>query len=51
MDETDNRMVRYDLWCDKCKHKTINENDEPCEECLSNPINTHTEKPVKFEEK
>lgn len=51
MNENSEMMVRYDLWCNKCKHKDIKENDEPCEECLSNPINLNTERPICFKEK
>lgn len=43
-------MVRYDRWCEKCKHKDLLENNDPCEDCLSNPVN-ETEKPLRFEEK
>ncbi len=51
MTENSRIMVRYDLWCDKCQHKTIKENDEPCEECLDHPINENTERPINFKEK
>ena len=50
MFEKQQMMVRYDLWCSKCKHKDIKENDEPCEECLDNPVKDNSERPINFEE-
>lgn len=44
-------MVRYDLWCSKCKNKDVKENDDPCEECLDHPVNDSTERPIHFKEK
>ncbi len=50
MIENTQMMVRYDKWCDRCKHRDIPENDDPCEQCLDNPINENSEKPIYFEE-
>ena len=44
-------IVRFDQWCDKCKHCELDDIHEPCNECLDNSINTNTMKPVMFEEK
>lgn len=46
----DYKEVRFDLYCSKCKHKKLPEIDEPCYECLKNPVNLHSRKPVNFEE-
>lgn len=48
--EKNEAMVRYDRWCKQCKYEKVDENNEPCEECLENPIN-ETELPLNFEEK
>ena len=37
--------------CKTCRHYKQNENEEPCCECLEQPINLHTERPIKWEEK
>ena len=42
--------VRFSEYCIVCKYKDLNPTDEPCNECLSNPINLHSRKPVNFEE-
>ena len=45
------KEVYYGKYCKACKHFDVNDVEEPCNECLSNPINLHSHKPVKFEEK
>lgn len=45
------KEVYFYEYCDKCKHKTVKDIDEPCNECLSEPTNLYSHKPVKFEEK
>lgn len=47
----DLREVRFDLYCETCKHKNLNETDEPCCECLEETFNENTAKPVKWEGK
>ena len=44
--------VRFDQYCKKCKHWKENDKglDEPCNECLDNPTNVNSHKPIKFEE-
>lgn len=48
------KEVYFHLYCNgekhKCKHWGTKMIDEPCNECLKNPVNLHTHKPVKFEE-
>ena len=45
------KEVRFDLYCKKCKHCNKKEDEEPCDECLSNPVNLYSHKPINFEEK
>ena len=48
---TDNEhIVEFNEWCKKCKHYDKNETDDPCFDCLSDPVNTNTHKPTKWEE-
>lgn len=51
MDYQDYKEVYFDKYCKSCKHKKCEENEEPCDECLSEPTNLYTHKPVKYEEK
>ncbi len=45
------KEVEFWKFCDKCKHKDVNEVKDPCNECLDEAANLHSTKPVCFEEK
>ena len=45
------KEVYFDWYCKNCKHEKLKDNEEPCNECLDNPVKLHSHKPVKFEEK
>ena len=51
MDKQQYKEVYYHLYCEKCKHQGVEHTEEPCNECLHNPVNLYSHKPVKFEEK
>lgn len=51
MEEDIYKEVRFDLYCEKCRHVKVAEDKEPCEECLNEPVNLHSHKPVRFDEK
>ena len=44
-------IVNYHKWCPLCKHCDKNENKDPCEECLTYPVNDDSRKPINFEKK
>lgn len=44
-------IVKYEDWCKLCKHKDVDEKDDPCDSCLEQPINTDSRKPVLYEER
>lgn len=45
------KIVEFEKWCNKCKYEDISELDDPCFDCISEPVNEDSRKPVKFEEK
>lgn len=45
------KEVYFDPYCEKCKYMKKAEQEEPCDECLNNPVNEYTHRPVKFEKK
>lgn len=51
MSDQATKIVWFDIYCKKCKHLTTSPVEEPCNECLTNPTNWDSHKPVKFEEK
>ena len=44
------KEVDYYEYCQKCKHKDKKEEEQPCFECLEEPVNLYSRRPVKFEE-
>lgn len=51
MDEQSYKEVYFDLYCKKCKHEKLGETETPCYECLGEPLNLDSHKPVRYEEK
>lgn len=45
------KEVYFCAYCHKCTHESKKESDSPCDECLANPVNENSHKPIKFEEK
>ena len=45
------KEVYFDKYCNKCEYEKISEKENPCCECLNEPFNLHSHKPVNFEEK
>lgn len=43
------KEVYFDQYCKSCEHKDKEEKDEPCGECLAEPMNTYSHKPTKYE--
>ena len=45
------KEVYFEQYCKKCKNEKLTEFEEPCAECLSNPTNLNSHKPVNFDKK
>ena len=45
------KEVYFEEYCKNCKYWEKKENEEPCDECLENPVNLYSHKPVNYEEK
>lgn len=50
--ETNDGMkeVYFNQYCSKCKHVAVEEGEDPCHDCLNEPVNQYSHKPVMFEE-
>lgn len=44
------KEVFFIQYCHKCKHKDVPETEDPCNECLTEPVNEYSHKPVRFED-
>ena len=51
MDHQTYKEVYFHEYCKSCRHKKANDIDEPCDTCLSEPLNWNTHRPVKYEKK
>lgn len=49
--EDNYKEVYFDQYCKTCKHEKLKDNEEPCVDCLCEPTNLNSHKPVKWEEK
>ena len=44
------KEVYFGVYCPQCKHWKKSEWEDPCDDCLNEPKNTDSHKPVYFEE-
>lgn len=51
MQPNEYKEVYYHKYCETCKHEKVKDKDEPCATCLDEPVNLHSHKPTKYEEK
>ena len=49
--EYEYKEVEFWKYCEKCKHYEVEDVKDPCNDCLAEPMNLHSTKPVYFEEK
>ena len=42
------KIVHFDEYCKKCVHWEEDDAGDTCNECLNNPSNENSHKPVKF---
>lgn len=45
------KEVHFGEYCSKCKHEEVKESEDPCFDCLNEPVNLNSHKPVKYEER
>lgn len=45
------KEVYFNQYCKTCEYKNLKESEESCDECLSNPINEYSHKPINYKEK
>lgn len=44
------KEVYFNVYCQTCEHANKKGTDDPCNECLANPANVNSHKPVKYKE-
>ena len=45
------KLVEFENYCKTCEHKDVEQHKDPCHECLSEPTNLHSKKPVNYKKK
>lgn len=50
IDNSEKEVYFYE-YCKTCKYSELKGDEEPCNECLENPTNTYSHKPVNYKEK
>lgn len=45
------KEVYFDQYCKSCEHEKVKDVEDPCNECLDNPMNLNSHKPVNWKEK
>lgn len=48
--EYEYKEVEFWKYCEKCKYYSVKDVKDPCNDCLAEPVNLHSAKPVYFEE-
>ena len=44
------KEVRFDNWCHTCKYRDKEATDIPCNDCLAQPYNIDSSKPIYYKE-
>lgn len=45
------KIVNFHEYCPSCKYEKTDEAETPCNECLNNPSNEDSHKPIYYKEK
>lgn len=49
--QTETKFVDFKEYCPKCKNWECLAGEDPCNECLTTPVNINSRKPINFEDK
>lgn len=44
-----NKIIDFAEYCCSCKYSPLKGTDEPCNECLTSPVNVDSRKPINYE--
>lgn len=51
MEINKDKIVEFDKHCQNCVHRDLPETEDPCNECLTEPVNEYSHRPVKYKER
>lgn len=44
------KEVDFKTYCETCEHKDLEEKFDPCNDCLAEPMNVNSDKPIYWKE-
>ena len=50
MNDAGYKEVYFYKYCKLCKYYELDASEDPCDECMNNPTNLYSHKPINFEE-
>jgi hypothetical protein len=48
VDVGEEKIVEFDKYCKICKYKDLPETEDPCWDCLEDPVNVYSHRPTGF---
>lgn len=45
----DHKEIDFYKYCKTCKNRKTKEHEDPCHECLNNPMGVNSTKPIRYE--
>lgn len=49
--QCEHKIVEFEKYCKTCYYEKVKQHEDPCHECLSEPTNLHSKKPINYKEK
>ena len=48
MELGEEKIVHFNEYCDKCEYRDLSERDDPCFDCLAEPVNVYSHRPTEW---
>lgn len=45
------KIVDFHKYCELCEYSELSESNDPCFDCLCEPVNVYSHRPIKFKAK
>lgn len=49
MSTSNSKEVYYFIYCSTCKHAHVHPDEDPCNDCLDQPLNENSHRPVRYD--
>lgn len=48
MEIGEEKIVHFNEYCETCRYKDLPESEDPCFDCLAEPVNVYSHKPTEW---